>query len=325
MQKSVEELIAKFESQPHVADSRFTVSWLKYYKEFQEHPVAKFSLNGYNMSNKIDFVHGLRDVFLKFKAAEQFSRDIVFSDDGSEIVCSRFFILTKGLSSPHTEIETVSKFWKIAEESSLPVLIHCFLLDVIEQGLIIKDILYQLFWVTSILILAVYFTVISNLTCAFVVALSVVSSMAGTLGFMGMWNINLDTISLLSLILCVGFCVNYPAHISYAFVMSSYKTTNEKLMDSLYRISFPIFQGCLSNILGILFMYDNFYVVYTFIKIVFLISFLTAFHAMFVIPVLLSLIYEYFDQIFPKDVFIKCRSTKKSQINQRDEISELKI
>ncbi|XP_023240766.1 patched domain-containing protein 3-like isoform X2 [Centruroides sculpturatus] len=69
VQQSLDKLMNKFERLPYIADSRFTLSWLKYYKEFQNYPVAKYSLRGYNMSVKEDFLDGLRNVFLKFKAA----------------------------------------------------------------------------------------------------------------------------------------------------------------------------------------------------------------------------------------------------------------
>ncbi|XP_067122058.1 patched domain-containing protein 3-like [Centruroides vittatus] len=132
VQKSVEDLLRRFESHPHVAESRFTVSWLKYYKEFQRNPVAQYALRGYNMSNKNDFMEGLR-VFLRFKAAEQFSDDLVFNRDGSEITCSRYFVIAKNVSNRESEIATMNEFSKIADEAPFPVLIHHVFASMIEQ------------------------------------------------------------------------------------------------------------------------------------------------------------------------------------------------
>ncbi|XP_067122062.1 patched domain-containing protein 3-like [Centruroides vittatus] len=291
VQKSVEDLIKRFESHPHVADSRFTVSWLKYYKEFQKNPVAKYALRGYNMSNKNDFMEGLR-VFLRFKPAEQFSNDLVFSPDGSEITFSRFFVTTKNIRNTEIEIGTANDFRKIADEAPFPVLIHNVLQTIVEQGVIIDGLAKQLFWITGLLIAIVFFCVIPNIICSFVVATSVVSTTIETLGYMSMWAVNLDMISLSSLILCVGFCVNYPAHIAYAFVTSNCSTSKDKMKDSLYHVGFPIIQGTISTILGILFIYKNSYVVLTFLKVVCLITIETAFHALFFTPVVLSLLYS---------------------------------
>ncbi|XP_023243186.1 patched domain-containing protein 3-like [Centruroides sculpturatus] len=291
VQKSVKDLLKRFESHPHIAESRFTVSWLKYYEEFQRNPVAQYALRGYNMSDKNDFMEGLR-VFLRFKAAEQFSNDLVFSPDGSEITCSRFFVITKKISNRDIEIETTKEFMNIADEAPFPVLIHSILSSMIEQGVIIEGIAKQLFWITGLLIAIVFFSVIPNIFCSLVVAISVVSTTIETIGYMSMWGINLDILSLSSLILCIGFCVNYPAHIAYAFVTSTCKTPKEKMRDSLYRVGFPIIQGTLSTILGILFIYKESYVLLTFLKVVFIITIETAFHALFFTPVVLSLLFS---------------------------------
>ncbi|XP_067133572.1 patched domain-containing protein 3-like [Centruroides vittatus] len=303
VQQNIEILIKKFESHPHISDERLTVSWLKYYKEFQEHPVAKYSLAGYNMSAKQDFLEGLRKVFFKFKGADEFSSDIVFNEDKSDIICSRLFVTAKDLSGREMEIKFLDDMWKIAEEAPFTVLVHSPVSILIEQGIIIMDIVMQMFWVTSVLILVVFFLFIPNVICAFLVAISVVSTITETLGLMSLWDVNVDVVSMMSLILCVGFCINYPAHISYAFVRSSLKDPNEKLRDSLYHLGYPILQGTLSTSFGILFLYKEMYFFLVLIKIVILMTLETAFHAMVFTPVVLSLMplanrNENFDYVF---------------------------
>ncbi|XP_067122067.1 patched domain-containing protein 3-like, partial [Centruroides vittatus] len=313
-QKSVEDLLGRFEAHPHIADSRFTVSWLKYYKEFQRNPVARYALRGYNMSNKNDFMEGLREVFLRFKAAEQFSDDLVFSQDGSEITCSRFFVIAKKISNSETEIATMNEFSKIADEAPFPVLIHTLMSSTMEQGVIIDGIAKQLFWITGLLIAIVFFIVIPNIFCSLVVATSVVSTTIETLGYMSMWGVHLDIMSLTSLVMCIGFCINYPAHIAYAFVTSTCRTSNAKMKDSLYRVGFPIIQGSLSTILGILFIYRESYALLTFLKVVCLITMETAFHALFFTPAILHSVFS-----------LSCFRGKKNSSFVRQELAERKF
>ncbi|XP_023242127.1 patched domain-containing protein 3-like [Centruroides sculpturatus] len=294
VQKSVDELLNKFESLPYIADSRFTVSWLKYYREFQNHPLTKYSLRGYNMSVKEDFLDGLRNVFLKFKLAEQFTDDIAFNSDGSDIISSRFHILVNDTLSSAAEMEMLKTLWKIADKFDFPVLVYAALTPLYEEGIIIGRTIRDLFWITSLLVMILFIVFIPNIFVAVLVAISVTSTIVETLGYMSLWGINMDILSMMSLILCVGFCVNYPAHITYAYICSSYQTSNEKMKDSLYRIGYPIFQGSLSTILGILFVYRDMYALIVFVKIVFLIALETAFHALMFIPVVLSLISSFF-------------------------------
>ncbi|XP_067132225.1 patched domain-containing protein 3-like [Centruroides vittatus] len=295
VQKSIESLLTKFEKHPNIAGEDFTVSWLKFYKEFQKSPVAKFSLQGYNMSNKQDFIDGLRDVFFNIRAARSLSNDVVFNSNNSDIIYSRFFIMGKNLNSSYSERDTLRDLLKIADESEIPVLVHCIFSGLIEQGIIIGQMIQQLFWITAVLITAIFLLFAPNLLVAITVALSVVSTMVETLGFMSFWGVNLDIISTMSLILCVGFSVNYPAHISYAYVMSRCETPNEKLQDSLYRIGFPILQGSLTTGIGILILYSDVYFLLTFTKIVILVAMETAFHALLFIPVILSVFYAFFN------------------------------
>ncbi|XP_023237465.1 patched domain-containing protein 3-like [Centruroides sculpturatus] len=295
VQKSIETLLKKFEKHPNIAGKEFTVSWLKFYKEFQKSPVAKFSLQGYNMSNKQDFNDGLRDVFFNIRAAQSLSNDVVFNSNKTDILFSRFFIMGKNLNSSHTEGDTLRDLLKIADESDIPVLVHCALSGLIEQGIIIGEMIQQLFWITAILITSVFLLFVPNLLVEITVAISAVSAMVETLGYMSFWGVNLDIISMMSLILCVRFSLNYPAHILYAYVISQCKTPNEKLKDSLYRIGFPILQGSLTTGIGILILYSDVYFLCTFAKIVILVAMETAFHALLFIPVILSIIYAIFN------------------------------
>ncbi|XP_023244188.1 patched domain-containing protein 3-like, partial [Centruroides sculpturatus] len=266
VQRTIDELVKKFESLPHIADSRFTVSWLKYYKKFQNHSLAKYSLRGYNMSVKEDFLDGLRNVFLKFKSAEQFTNDIAFNSDGSDILSSRFHIFVNDTLGAEDEIEMLKNLWKIADDFDFPVLVYAALTPLYEQGIIIGRTIRDLLWITSLLVMILFIVTLPNIVVAFLVAISVTSTIVETLGYMSLWGINMDIFSMMSLILCVGFCVNYPAHMSYAYICSLYQTPNERMKDSLYRIGYPIFQGSLSTILGILFVYRDMYAFIIFVK-----------------------------------------------------------
>ncbi|XP_023244229.1 patched domain-containing protein 3-like [Centruroides sculpturatus] len=294
VQESIENLLKRFEQNPHVAEEQYTVSWLKFYMEFQSNPVARFSLGGYNMSNKQDFIDGLRNVFFRIHAAKSLSNDVVFNDNGTDILYSRFFVMGKNLNSSQVDGDTLRELWEIAEDSEFPVLVHSLKSSVLDQGIVIENTINQLFWITAVLITACFLLVVPNFFVAITVAISVVSAIIETLGFMSLLGVNLDIFSMMSLILCVGFSVNYPAHMSYAYVMSSSKTSNDKMKDSLYLVGFAVLQGSLSTGLGILTLYSDVYVLSTFVKIVILISIETAFHALFFIPVVLSIIFSVF-------------------------------
>ena len=58
----------------------------------------------------------------------------------------------------------------------------------------------------------------TNKICLLWVAFSIVSIEVGVVGFMTLWDVNLDSISMINLIMCIGFSVDFSAHISYHFM-----------------------------------------------------------------------------------------------------------
>merc|ERR1719351_329447 len=106
---------------------------------------------------------------------------------------------------------------------------------------------------------------------------------------MAFWGINLDAISMINLIMSIGFSVDFAAHISYSY-MDSDGSPNDRVRNSLYSLGLPICQGAISTILGVIgLMIAPSYIFVTFFKMVFLVIILGALHGLFLLPVLLSL------------------------------------
>lgn len=290
VQMSIEELIQRIESHSHIS-SNLTVSWLKYYKMFLKHDIAKFSMKGYDTSTKKDFIEGFRNVFLRFKAALPFNFDVKFNENGTEIVSSRIIFVSENVGSRTEETELMKDLYKITENSEIPVSIFSLFDNVVEQTIIIRTIIQQLILFTMLTIIVVFFIFIPDIFCTLLVTICVVSSIVETIGFMAIWNINLDMISTMILILCVGFSINYPTHFTFAFsnCLKEEMDLKKRIRHSLYMVGFPIFQGSISTILGVfVFALSKMYVFTTFFKIVFIIVIQTSFHSVFVLPVTIN-------------------------------------
>lgn len=136
----------------------------------------------------------------------------------------------------------------------------------------------------------VSFIFIPNILCSVWVAFSIISIEIGVVGYMALWHVNLDSISMINLIMCIGFSVDFTAHICYAYMSSTARTSEEKVKECLYNLGLPIFQGAVSTILGMIaLLLANNYLFGVFFKMVFLVVFCGAMHGLFLLPVLLSL------------------------------------
>lgn len=301
IQNEIENIMQKFEDHPNIADPSLRVSWLKYFNFFLNHPAGKFSLKGFNITLKEDFMYILHNIFLRFPQAREFKSDIIFNENYTEIVASRFLLLLKDIHNQNIEISVLRDLYKIVDNSPIKIHIHSIMFHMLEQALLITSILYQLAIVSAVLICLVFFIFVPNVTCALCTSVIILCIICETVGYVAFFQVKLDIVMLASLVVCVGFSINYPTHISYSFVTSNKLDPNERLKKSLYEIGLPIFQGSVSTILGVSVLpFEPFYSSVSFFKIVLVIGLQTAFHAMFVIPVFLTIINHFSTSLNPK-------------------------
>ena len=109
------------------------------------------------------------------------------------------------------------------------------------------------------------------------------------IGYMSLWDVSLDSVSMINLVMCIGFSVDFAAHISYHFVASPSADSNENARDALGALGTPIVQGAVSTVIAVAALSTaSTYIFRTFFKLVFLVMLLGFFHAMAVLPVVLS-------------------------------------
>lgn len=90
--------------------------------------------------------------------------------------------------------------------------------------------------------MVISFLFIPNIQCSIWVAFSIISIETGVIGYMALWGVNLDSISMINLIMCIGFSVDFTAHICYAYMSSQKKHPDDRVRECLYALGLPIFQ-----------------------------------------------------------------------------------
>ena len=144
--------------------------------------------------------------------------------------------------------------------------------------------------VAAVVMMIVALIFIPHPQCSLWVAFSIMSIELGVVGFMTLWGVRLDSISMINLIMCIGFSVDFSAHISYHFMSHKDMSMEDRVCDSLYALGLPISQGAISTILGVIGLaLAPSYIFITFFKMVFLVIVLGAVHGLVLLPVLLSL------------------------------------
>lgn len=290
VQEDIESLLNSFETAPFMADSSVSECWLREYLSFIKEPVSRFSLKGYNLSNSEEFLDGFKNVFLKFKWARRFNKDVLFNSEGNKILASRFFVQSHNVRNSSSEKFLLQNVRKIAENSKYSVFVYNLWFILYDQYLDVVITCIQTVGIAALVISIIFVVFIPNLICTLAVMLTVISIQVGVVGFMSAWNVNVDSVTMIILVMCTGFCVDYSSHISFAYLNCKENNPNEKIRISLYAVGYPILQGCISTILGVTVLYfGESYLFVIFFKVVFLVMFFATFHGLILLPVVLSI------------------------------------
>jgi len=159
-----------------------------------------------------------------------------------------------------------------------------------DQFELVRPTTIQCMVIGAIIMMIISFIFIPNILCSIWITFSIISIEIGVVGYMSLWKVNLDSISMINLIMCIGFSIDFTAHICYVYMSSKCKLPNERVREALYSLGLPIVQGSVSTILGVVaLLLAQSYIFLVFFKMVFLVIFFGAMHGLFLLPVMLSL------------------------------------
>lgn len=301
VQDDIEKLIQRLENTTYI-DPLYTESWLRSFQDY----VTRW--NGYQqgpelrVDNEQSFIRTLKDIYLE--PSSSFVQDIDFQSvpcNGNDQKCSehggkfehivgaRFILQGHRILNSNDESELVQELREICHQSKYNVTVFHPYFIYFDQFLVVLPTTIQCVAIAAGIMMFVSLIFIPNPVCSLWVAFSIVSIEIGVLGFMTFWGINLDSISMINLIMCIGFSVDFAAHISYHY-LDSEGAPDDRVRNSLYGLGLPILQGAVSTILGVIgLMIAPSYIFVTFFKMVFLVISLGFLHGLFLLPVLLSI------------------------------------
>lgn len=148
----------------------------------------------------------------------QYSEDVDFSEDGLSIIGARFMIQGAKIYDSNQEQIFVEELRAVCHGSPFNVTVFHPFFIFFDQFLMVFPTTIQCVSVAAVIMMIVSLLLIPNPICSLWVAFSILSIELGVVGFMTLWNVNLDSISMINLIMCIGFSVDFSAHISYHFM-----------------------------------------------------------------------------------------------------------
>ncbi|XP_039645404.1 patched domain-containing protein 3 [Perca fluviatilis] len=263
----------------HFVDEHVYTSWLDAYLSYGQETHLNLDDKDVFLTNLTTFF----DLFPLFKQDLNLTRDAIYA--------SRFFVQTVDIANASMEIYMFTGLKTTAGRCSAASLLvyNPIFIFYDQHAVVVKSMIKNVGVITAVM-LVVSLLLIPNPLCSLWVTCSIGSVTAGVTGFMALWDISLDSISMIIFTICIGFTVDCSAHVAYAFVSSKRTSRDDKVVDALSSLGYPILQGALSTILGVsVLARSEFHTFRTFFQIFFLVMFIGVLHGLIFIPVILTL------------------------------------
>ncbi|XP_046861195.1 patched domain-containing protein 3-like isoform X2 [Xenia sp. Carnegie-2017] len=181
----------------------------------------------------------------------QFKKDIFFDKDNTTIISSRFYCYMNGTSNSVTLRKALQSFRKdLRKKLKIDIFASAYQFIFIEQFISIKDDTIRNLVIAALaIIVATSFFLVNPLVILLVLA-GFVSLIFELLGFMYIYNVSLNSISMINLVMAIGFAVDYSAHVAHSFVFSTQSTPEEKVIEALRTTGASVIMGGFSTFLG---------------------------------------------------------------------------
>lgn len=269
---------------PNIYDEYLGNDWLIDFDRFK-------SKHNIVINSEEELYSVLKNQFLKQPAYRIYNLDIVFDDSNKKIKASRFFVISKDSGRSTTQVTIVREVRDIIKKSKFKMFSFSALFIIVEQYMAVLPNTLQNLGIATAAMLVISIVLIPDIATIFWVTFSILSICAGVIGFMSFWSVNIDTISMINLVMCIGFSVDFSAHVSYAFVKAPGETGLEKMQNAFEKIAFPVVLGGVSTILGLLGMAStNVYIFRVFFKTMILVMLFGLLHGLLFLPTIMMTI-----------------------------------
>lgn len=291
VQDKVIKMIQNLETDPLIAGSLLTESWLSSYLAFlSDRKMASF-LTGYNLTNSEDFIYLFQNLFLQLPMAKRFRQDVAFDQNYTKIISSRFLFQTNITIDADHFYRQLANFKKRLENAPYSFIVYhplFYYFDIVDS---IPSIAIQTFSTVLVAVFLISALLLPTFTCIVCVLVSIISVGGGVIGYMFLWNVDLNVSSITVLIVVIGFSVDYAAHVSCAYVNSNDVDPNNRLVKTITLTGMPILQGSISTILAVvIFQISPLLDIMIPVKIIILSCVIAAFHGILFLPVIMTLI-----------------------------------
>jgi len=226
----------------------------------------------------------------KHRLLLSYDDEIICGEPAPAINMSMIQFTHRLMSGPKEQIPAMNRVKKILADANFSsrVFPMCIGYASWETDEVISEELYRNILLAILCVFITTWMLLFNFGASLQVLGCVVLTLVNVGGFIHFWGLTIDTVSCTNIIISIGLCVDYSAHIAHAF-MSTQGTRDERVKAALADIGPAVFNGGFSTFLAfVLLAGSKSHVFATFFKVFFLVVLFGLYNGLFVLPVALS-------------------------------------
>lgn len=228
-----------------------SLSWMK--------ALTKFSFARNVSITGPHFMPALK-MFLEIPQFSSFKQDVKLSSNGDRVIASRIVAFMK--SNPTSTFQKNAMLTirdDLANKSPLNVFPISRSFIFFEQYAIIGRETAKNLIIAALAVLVVTSLFLIDCSVTIIVVANFVALVLELFGLMYIWGVTLNGVSMITLVMAMGFAVDYSAHIAHAFVMSEEETADKRVVDAVSTLGASVFMGGKSIILRLIECCNIFY------------------------------------------------------------------
>ncbi|VDD85273.1 unnamed protein product [Enterobius vermicularis] len=278
----IEQMVSDFESIEYSIGPKGTQVWTREYVKYAN------LTDSYLQNDHASWVVGVYQW-------SQLAQDFVWENEHDmnllRMKSFRFRLGVSEFNNP-SDLVRVTRFLREVAQKYLDLKIYTYQISrsIADQLDVILPNTVQNDSVALVVLMIISILFIPNLICTFWITISIVTMDIGVIGYLALWSVKLDPISMITIIMSIGFSIEFCAHITYGFVSNDGNLTpKERCIDSLEKLAWPVLHGSMSTILGVTVLaFIDSYMVLVFFKTIFLVLVIGVFHALVLLPIILA-------------------------------------
>ena len=213
-------------------DANKTINWMSVYIDWAQAQNLTISSQGF-YANLPRFLGEFKD----------FAVDLVFSESGTTLIASRVHFFTKDRASWLFRKDALVHLRKACDNLQLPFYPVSFTFVYLSHLIVIIKATLTNVVVCSVTILMLTLPFVVRPQVSILLLLTFVSFLIELLGLMYLWDLSLNSITMIVILMAVGFAVDYSCHIVHAYLVSKETDPDSKMKDAISNIGATVLKG----------------------------------------------------------------------------------